>query len=471
MHKRFKKMKNAGKHLLLLGMIAGFTTACSDDNGNKVPAHDPAKKVEITDFYPKEGGMMSGIIISGSNFGNKPEDIRVYFNEKKAVITGTSGDKIQALAPRLPGEICNISVVVGKDSLVFDEKYNYITNYNLSVYCGQPGSTTGDYVEGTLAGTQFRNNLHFLFVDPNDHLYIAPKQEGKPLVYVNEEEDYTRMVFTGGNSANAHSVMGGTYVPDKDKLVFISHKNGFYWELDPNLLTEYSQKQILTPSNDQIAEGYINPTSKVEWLYSLAYSNYFRPGDPLAYSDEGFLYTRTYNGMIVRFRLSNRVVSLLNTKYLEGTDNYITIDPYDNTRIYCSLRDKNRITMLDLTKDPNSDEFETNLIGLGGLGGHADGHVAVARLNYPHQIAVSKDAMTGKKIMYIADNRNNCIRLYDFETEIVTTIAGTPGKKGLILGSPEESVLDGPVGVAVNSQGDLYISDAPNRVVLKLSFQ
>ncbi len=465
------KMRKIACAFASIFVLAGLLSSCSDDK-NKIPEYNSKEPIVLDNFYPKSGSMMEGIIISGSNFGNDPKKIKVYFNKKKAIVTGVSGDKIQALAPRLPGDICDISVVIGSDSVVFNDKYEYIKSYNLSILCGQANSSTTSFVEGTLSQTEFLSSLHFLTIDPQDILYVSMSGDGQPIVYINEEQGFSKTVLYSGGSGTTRGPMGGTFVPGEKKLAIMSANRGYFWEIDPYNPVDYNERKLLSPTTEQIANGYVKPTNAIEWFYSCVYTEYTRPGDPLASADEGFLYTRTYNGMLMRFRMSNRVMDMVTHQCPTGAgDTYIIGDPDDNTKIYCSTKQNHRISVIDLTKTPSDPDFEKTIVGLPGTGDHIDGHVSVAKLNSPQQIVVTKDIESGNKIMYIADTNNSCIRKYDFETEMVSTIAGTPKVKGLVMGSPTQSKMGNPYGLAVNSQGDLYISDRANRVILKLSFQ
>lgn len=72
--------------------------------------------------------------------------------------------------------------------------------------------------------------------------------------------------------------------------------------------------------------------------------------------------------------------------------------------------------------------------------------------------------------IYIADTNNNLIRKVAASTGIITTIAGngTPGYSG--DGGPASSAeLSSPYALAVDSAGDVYISDEGNNVIRKIA--
>jgi uncharacterized protein (TIGR03437 family) len=107
----------------------------------------------------------------------------------------------------------------------------------------------------------------------------------------------------------------------------------------------------------------------------------------------------------------------------------------------------------------------TTVAGNGSSGYSGDGGLATsASLNYPE--AVAFDAAGN---YYIADEGANVIRKVD-TAGIITTFAGTGAAAYTGDGGPAASAtLDGPVGVAIDAAGDVYISDQENNVIRKVN--
>jgi sugar lactone lactonase YvrE len=98
----------------------------------------------------------------------------------------------------------------------------------------------------------------------------------------------------------------------------------------------------------------------------------------------------------------------------------------------------------------------------GGYGGDG-GPGSLSQLLGPQQLA-----MNSSGDLYIADTGNHRIR--KISAGVITTVAGvsTPGKTG-DGGLAVNAALDSPQGVALDSSGNLYISDSQNCVLRKIS--
>ena len=92
-----------------------------------------------------------------------------------------------------------------------------------------------------------------------------------------------------------------------------------------------------------------------------------------------------------------------------------------------------------------------------------DGGLATsAKLNYPYGVAVD----TAGNI-YIADYGNNAIRMVSKSTGIITTVAGIAGLHGSSGdgGLATSATLGSLFDVAIDTEGNIYIADASNKVI------
>lgn len=105
----------------------------------------------------------------------------------------------------------------------------------------------------------------------------------------------------------------------------------------------------------------------------------------------------------------------------------------------------------------------STLAGSAGNAGSADGNGAAARFWNPQGLAVD-----GTGNIYVADTGNNTIRKISPMGQ-VTTIAGLPGSTGSADGSGPQARFNGPAGIAVDKNGNLYVADTNNHTVRKVT--
>ena len=98
----------------------------------------------------------------------------------------------------------------------------------------------------------------------------------------------------------------------------------------------------------------------------------------------------------------------------------------------------------------------------GGSEGFADGVGPQASFNTPSGLA-----MDGDGNLYVADTGNNRIRKITPEG-VVSTVAGD-GTAGYADGPAAQARFDGPIGVAVDQHGNVYVADTYNDRIRKIS--
>jgi hypothetical protein len=107
----------------------------------------------------------------------------------------------------------------------------------------------------------------------------------------------------------------------------------------------------------------------------------------------------------------------------------------------------------------------STLAGLTGTPGAADGTGNTARFSVPAGIAVD---LAGN--VYVADQQNSAIRKITAEGQ-VTTLAGSSGSPGNIDGLSTSARFSSPAGLAVDVWGALYVADQTNSTIRKITSQ
>jgi sugar lactone lactonase YvrE len=103
----------------------------------------------------------------------------------------------------------------------------------------------------------------------------------------------------------------------------------------------------------------------------------------------------------------------------------------------------------------------TTLAGKAGAAGSTDGTGSAARFNSPRGLTVDSNGN-----VYVADAGNSCVRKVT-PAGVVTTLAGSPGNYANVPGTGAAAIFDAPAGIAVDGSGNLYLSQENGDVVSK----
>jgi serine/threonine protein kinase/sugar lactone lactonase YvrE len=101
--------------------------------------------------------------------------------------------------------------------------------------------------------------------------------------------------------------------------------------------------------------------------------------------------------------------------------------------------------------------------GQAGMTGNTDGWGNSARFNNPFGVAVDSSGN-----VYVSDTANNSIRKITVG-RVVTTLAGAPGNAGKIDGNGGDARLWSPQGLTVDSAGNIYVADTGNNTIRKIT--
>lgn len=432
-----------------LGIIS-----CNDDNKGGLSPYDPGRPIVVSSFFPDSGRIAEKVIFTGENFGTNPDSIKVWFNQKKGRVIGSDGTSMYVVVPRLPGDTCLISVVIGKDSVVCAQKFRYKTSISVSTVCG---NGTPEFLAGNLSNAQLRPR--YLCVDNDNNIFVVQRESGtNGLIRVNEEENIVTLVAGGLNIPNANCVdkVNGivTTPADEPTNVFYTADPREGWAVRTRNL------KFIDGTGTQI-EGtsgrYKHAMAACEW--------------------DGYIYTRFRSGHIVKIHPKTYEAECI-TKNAQGAsyacttfgDVYgLAFHPLRPTILYMTFHSEcgdmaHAIYSIDVSA-PDPATTLTRLSGPGVSGGFRDGKLENALFRNPRQIYFDPDGY-----LFVADYDNHCIRRISPDN-VVETIVGVPGTAGYKDGNRDVALFRNPWGIGVSKDGTVYVADEGNRRIRKLAVE
>ena len=164
------------------------------------------------------------------------------------------------------------------------------------------------------------------------------------------------------------------------------------------------------------------------------------PGSKMDIQDGMLYFADTVNGVIRKIDLDAGTIHHVAGAYTSAGEMEF-IDP---------------VTTKPYTADAGS------IPGYSGDGGPAKEAV----FNTPRDLALSEDG----NLLYVADTKNNCVRVIDLVTDIIDTFAGQCGVFGFDgdKGKAKKALLSEPFGLEVGPDGYVYIADSLNHVIRRV---
>ncbi|MDR1335291.1 MAG: IPT/TIG domain-containing protein [Tannerella sp.] len=432
---------------LFAACLSAGLSSCGDEQ-EKPAVHDPSRPVTLSTYQPHKGGMLTRMLLDGDNFGTDPSKIKVYLNQKPAIVVSSNGHRIYALAPRLPGDTCTVSVVVGNDSTSYGDDFLYRSVARVATITGNGNKA---FKSGTLAESMV--HARYLCVDSDNNIFasvrddwyfaVARISEAENIVDALHLEDNHLTPNTWATTLNPN----GSFVDPATNIVYMASDNAtaFYVTFDPReAWTMRTHKFDMAPE----AIGLVGDAR----ANGLAFCNY-----------DSCLYIRYTTGPLIKVDTRTKK-SELACELPAGTGHYgMAFHPVQKHLLYFSFTDnvlghRHGISVLDV-RDPYAGLKKLNT---SEIAGHRDGPVAQAQFNTPWQICFDADGN-----LFIAERGNHCIRMISTDN-MVSTVLGRPGVSGMEDGEKETALFNTPSGIGVGGDGSIYISDWGNARIRKL---
>lgn len=407
--------------MLLVSLI--ILSSCSKKEEEQT-AYNPNQPVVISRFSPDTGPAAAKIVITGENFGSDTSLVKVTIGGKAAAVIGVSPNKIYALSPRRLEPTNSIEVTIGEQHLVFEKQFRYQLLQTVSTLSGKVNADgSGGAVDGSLAQATF-NDPKYLNIDQENILFVMQYATSKNLRLVDILQNKVSTIPSGVVKS-----FHGMAIRKSDNTPIIIDRDG-----DPKLI------YTLPPFNS--------------WLPNLIFQDqvddYSWPAD-IAYDQEReIFYVQDYTfGKILA--IDAITMNSLGEIYRTGANELTRLALDKDGKLYIARTASHHIVKFD----PETKKAEV-FAGEQGVAGSDDGLRLYAHFRNPEQMVFDESGN-----LYIADSGNHCIRKIDLNGE-VTLYAGQPGNSGYSDGLPKESLFNQPTGLALDSEGVLYVADWKN---------
>jgi DNA-binding beta-propeller fold protein YncE len=416
---------------------------------------------------------MEQVILEGDNFGNDPKIIKVYFNQRKAKVVGTSGKKMYVIAPRLPGDTCTVWVVLGKDSIAYSKFFLYRKAVTVSTIIGtgdatfKQGNNLNEYSFKTSTITvDSAGNLFAMVVRPEGNGIYT---NGSNMLKINEEDNEVVELFTPASYNHSAPIVwaGG-------KMYIINSSQNSISIIDPAEDWKITHRSPEIPLSEQVPSpqyraglAYHEPSNSFYYMCGLGYL----VKTPLT------TWQQTAVATIPRYFIPTDATPGMVFHPVKKDWLFMSITAGQDDLIHwtdgAGVKFSHSIAMIDVSKinpdSANKTVRKLNIDAPSGAG-HMDGFLGMAQFNAPRQMCFDAEGN-----LYVADAGNHCIRkIYvnteDPELSTIETVVGLPGRAGFMDGFVEKAQFRNPYGI-FHINEILYIADEGNNRIRRVAIE
>nr|WP_302437018.1 hypothetical protein [Bacteroides intestinalis] len=438
------------KKQLLWFLISPFLFAC---NGSEViekmhetgDFYDPQKPISVDELLPSWGQIDQNFIVRG-NFPKDTAQIKVYFDTKEAVLLACDGHELHGMIPKQAPGYNQLSVVVGKDSLVPDIQFKYYQKQSLKNIVGAKGEES--YVEGSFSESRIENPIGLGTVSgQNGDNIIMVEGEWKARISLISLDD-NKMIKV----ADVGYCGGPAVTSTRDKFYVINregNRNIYSFSKEDGWVA--TPVADLTITNDMLSGGSVTG--------GLSFAD-----------DDRYLYVMTGDGNMGCIDLVDKeFTKILSSGDWDGVNvgtewlSYLVYSKYHQC-FFATQKGANGI--FKITKNTEGKWEAKKFAGFNNGDKIVLGHrLNDAVLKAPSGIAVNKDGE-----IYFCSQSGSCI--LKIKNDMVSLVAGVPDAWWTgISNVPLESGFNQPLAIVTDFEDNFYIADRDNRLVRKLTIE
>jgi sugar lactone lactonase YvrE len=324
---------------------------------------------------------------------------------------------------------------------------NYSAPYSFSFLAGTPGSSGS--IDATGAAARFDDPFG-VAVDSSGNVYVADKQNDT-IRKITSAGVVTTFAGLAGNIGTLDAT--GTAARFNEPVGVAVGSGGDVYVADTG---NNSIRKITTAGVVSTLAG--SAGSSPGSLDGTGTAALFSGPSGIAIDSTGTLYvTDTANNSIRKVTQAGVVTTLVGDPPNAGSTDGTTTGALFNQPIGIAIDSSGNLYVADSANDTirkiTSGGTTTTLAGLAGNPGSTDGTGALARFKNPRGLTIDSSGN-----LYVADTGNSTIRKVT-PAGVVTTLAGVPQDFDSQAGTGPGALFDIPAGIAVDSNGNLFVAD------------
>ena len=446
MSRKFQKRISSFSLLIMAVICFVCMNACKKDS-------QQTQTVTVSALIPDTGAYSTVVTINGSGFNtNVTEDI-VKFNGVTATVQQATSTQLTVEVPKGAG---TGTVTVQSGSLsATGPIFTYIYTATVTTLAGSGVAGFGDGA-GTIA--QFNDPVG-LATDEHGNVYVADQANQRIRKIIS-----TGFVSTFAGSGTEGFTEGSLSMAQFDApvgVVMDAQGNAYVADFNNERIRKISSSGTVSTFAGNDTAGYKDGNGG-----AAQFNGPIAVGTDLS----GNVYVaEAYNNLIRKITAAG-IVSTLAGNGLPGFangngtaaqfqfPNALVTDSLGN--VYVADGDNNCIRKISPAG------VVSTFAGGGGdeRPGFSDDIGTAALFNLPDGIT-----MDPKGNIYVADENNNCIRMIS-PAGVVTTLAGS-SKAGFADGMGNAALFNAPQGLAIDTQGNIYVSDGLNNKIRMITVQ
>ncbi|MDR2039591.1 MAG: IPT/TIG domain-containing protein [Bacteroidales bacterium] len=450
---------------MVAGIAVLFLVSCNNDNDEK-EIYDPGKPVELTSFYPDSGRIREMVLLSGNNFGTDPSAIKVFFNSSEAKVINSTGSRILALVPRMPGDTCILSVQVGNQKKEYEQKFRYKIEASVTTIAGN-GREAHVFDQG-LDKCELKpvyigaDNEYNIFVTDNTDVLLRINTITNTLTVVaTKDQGFNHRCQPYANPLTNVLQMGAEMANNRDRFTFLDPRDG--WAPKSRFIKAWDLNGCTLPQG--------GPNNNL---------NYETHWQCLLCEADGMYYTRYVGGQVVRINPETWEAKIIGMTPIGATYG-MAFHPVRKTELWFGYDRADSPTVADAANSlyvwdvTDESTGENNMLSgfrkvsgaVPPMGAHRDGPLDQAQFNSIRMINFDLDGN-----LYVGDCRNHCIRLVNTTTMMVSTVIGIPGVSSPFKdGAREDATFNTPHGIVTDPDGIIYVADYHNNRVRRIAIE